>query len=96
VDATAGADAASGAEAARGVAADAGIERMSGAMRSGEIEAMSAEVAAGRLTAREAIEQLVDAAAGPELDAAERADLRELLTDLVANDPYLGGLANRV
>jgi len=30
------------------------------------------------------------------MDATERAELRELLTDLVANDPYLGALANRV
>lgn len=61
-----------------------------------DIDALSAEVAAGRLTPREAIDRLVDATAGPELGPAERAELRELLTDLVANDPYLGALAGRV
>ena len=64
--------------------------------RAPDIEALSAEVAAGRLTAREAIEQLVDATATADMDQAARAELRELLTDLVANDPYLGALANRV
>jgi hypothetical protein len=62
----------------------------------GGIEALAAEVAAGRLTPREAIDQLVEATAGPELDAAERAELRELLSDLVAHDPYLGGLMGRM
>jgi hypothetical protein len=61
-----------------------------------EIDALAAEVAAGRLTPREAIDRMVDAAAGPELGPAERAELRELLTDLVASDPYLGSLAGRV
>jgi hypothetical protein len=61
-----------------------------------DIDALSAEVAAGRLTAREAIDRLVDATAGPELGPTERAELRELLTALVANDPYLGALAGRV
>ena len=60
------------------------------------MHALSAEVAAGRLTPREAIDRLVEATAGPELDASERAELREMLTDLVANDPYLGALASRV
>lgn len=62
----------------------------------GDIDALAAEVAAGRITRQEAIDRLVEATAGPELGAAERAELRELLTDLVANDPYLGALANRI
>jgi hypothetical protein len=73
-----------------------GPERAAGAGRPADIDALSAEVAAGRLTAREAIDRLVDATATAEMDQAERAELRELLTDLVANDPYLGALANRV
>ncbi|HEX4417383.1 MAG TPA: hypothetical protein VH165_05760 [Kofleriaceae bacterium] len=64
------------------------------------IEALAAEVAAGRLTPHEAtdhlIDRLVDATAGPELDPTERAELRELLTDLVAHDPHLGGLVGRI
>ena len=77
------------------VAGEAPVEQASGASPAGHVEALAAEVAAGRLTQREAIDRLVEATAGPGLDAAERADLRELLTDLVANDPYLGGLAGR-
>ena len=61
-----------------------------------DIDALAAEVAAGRLTPREAIDRLVDATAGEELDPAERAELREMLVELIANDPYLGSLANRV
>ncbi len=72
------------------------VARAEGTGRAADIDALSAQVAAGQLTAREAIDRLVDAAATPDMDATERAELRELLTDLVANDPYLGALANRV
>jgi hypothetical protein len=76
---------------------DAGhVGQASGAGRASDIDALSADVAAGRLTSKEAIDRLVDATATPDMDATERAELRELLSDLVANDPYLGGLANRV
>jgi hypothetical protein len=78
------------------VAGDAPVEQAQGAVRAGDVEALAAEVAAGKLTPREAIDQLVEATAGPGLGAAERAELRELLTDLVANDPYLGGLLGRI
>ena len=76
--------------------AEVSVERAEGTGRAADIDALSAQVAAGRLTAREAIDRLVDATATPDMDATERAELRELLTDLVANDPYLGGLAHRV
>lgn len=75
---------------------DAPVEQPRGAARASDIEALAAEVAAGRLTQREALDRLVEATAGPGLDAAERAELRELLTDLVANDPYLGGMIGRI
>ena len=84
------------ADAADAIGRDAGVEQAAAAGRAGDIDALAAEVAAGRLTPHEAIERLVDATAGPELGAAERAELRELLTDLVANDPHLGALAGRV
>ena len=61
-----------------------------------DIDRLAAEVAAGRLTPREAIDHLVEATATPDLSAAERAELRELLSDLVANDPYFSGLAGRI
>jgi hypothetical protein len=66
------------------------------AARATELDALAAEVAAGRLTPHEALDRLVEAAAGPGLDATERAELRELLRDLVANDPYLGALVGRI
>jgi len=81
------------------VAGDAPVEQAhgtSGATGASDASALAAEIAAGRLTQREAIDRLVEATAGPGLDAAERAELRELLTDLVANDPYLGGLVGRI
>ena len=78
------------------VVGEAPIEQAQGAGPANDIEALAAEVAAGRLTPREAVDRLVDATAGPGLDAAERAELRELLTDLVANDPHLGALIGRI
>ena len=61
------------------------------------LEAMASEIAAGKQTAREAVDKIVDEIAGSDqLGNTERAELRELLTDLVANDPYLQSLVNRV
>ena len=77
------------------LAGDAPVERAEATARSSDVEALAAEIAAGRLTQREAIDRLVDATAGPELDPAERAELRALLTDVIVNDPYLGNLIGR-
>ena len=61
------------------------------------LEAMASEIAAGRLSPREAVDKLVEEIAGSDaLGRAERAELRELLTDLVANDPYLQSIVGRV
>lgn len=63
----------------------------------GELDRIAADVASGKLTAQQAIDRMVDQMAGTEhLGADERAELRELLSDLVANDPYLSGLLGRV
>jgi hypothetical protein len=78
------------------VAGEAAIEQAPATAATGDVEALAAEVAAGRLTPHEAIDRLVEAAAGPGLDATERAELRELLTDLVTNDPHLGALVGRI
>src|ERR1700761_7894199 len=59
-----------------------------GAVAPGQLDALAADIAAGRLTPKEAIDRLVEQA-GAGLPAPERAELRELLTDLVANDPHL-------
>lgn len=82
--------------AGEGPVEQAPIEQTRGTGAAGDVEALAAEVAAGRLTPHEAIDRLVEATAGPGLDAAERAELRELLTDLVTNDPHLGALAGRI
>ncbi|HSD86679.1 MAG TPA: hypothetical protein VLB44_04165 [Kofleriaceae bacterium] len=75
----------------------AGIGGATAARAAGGLEAMASEIAAGRLTPREAVDKLVDEIAGTDqLGAGERAELRELLSDLVANDPYLQSLVGRV
>jgi hypothetical protein len=62
-----------------------------------EVAQLAAELAAGRLTTREAIDRLVDRiAAGAELDPDDRAELRALLADLIEYDPHLGAIAARV
>jgi hypothetical protein len=66
------------------------------AQRTSDIDVLAAEVAAGRLSPREAIDQLVEATATPDLSAAERAELRELLSEIVANDPYFASVGGRV
>lgn len=78
------------------VTSDAPVEQAEGTARTSDIEALAAEIAAGRLTPQEAIDRLVEATADPGLDAAERAELRALVSDLVTNDPYLGDLAGRI
>lgn len=91
-----GPDGASGIDGIDGPDGPGGIEGADGPSDTADIDRLAAEVAAGRLTPREAIDQLVEATATPDLSPTERAELREMLTDLVANDPYFGGLANRV
>jgi hypothetical protein len=62
-----------------------------------DIDAIASDVAAGKLTPREAVDRLVDQIAGSDvLDPADRAELREIMSDLVANDPHLQGLLGRV
>ena len=71
-------------------------EAPTGAIAATDVHALATEVAAGRLTPREAIDRLADAMAGPDLDAAARTELREMIGDLIANDPYLGALIGRM
>lgn len=78
--------------------ADAGhVDGATAARAAGELEAMASDIASGKLTAREAVDRLVDEIAGTEkLGATERTELRELINDLVANDPYLSSLVGRI
>jgi len=63
----------------------------------GQLDALAADIAAGRLTPQQAVDRLVDEIAGTEaLDATQRAELRELMTDLIANDPNLAALVGRI
>lgn len=71
-------------------------EALADAQRTSDIDILASAVAAGKLTPREAIDQLVESTATPDLSVDERAELRELLSDLVANDPYFTNLTNRV
>jgi hypothetical protein len=74
-----------------------GIDAAQASKAAGQLEAMAAEIAAGKLTANEAIDRLVNEIAGSDqLGTTEQAELREMLTDLVANDPYLQSLVGRL
>jgi len=89
-----GPGAADGADAADEIGEASEAERGEGA---GELDRIAADVAAGKLSAREAVDRMVDQMAGSQhLEPAERAELRELLAELVANDPYLSGLLGRI
>ncbi|HUS30525.1 MAG TPA: hypothetical protein VMZ53_18575 [Kofleriaceae bacterium] len=78
------------------VGSETSVSSTTAAKAAGGLEAMASEIAAGRLTPREAVDKLVDEIAGTDqLGAGERAELRELLSDLVENDPYLASLVGR-
>jgi hypothetical protein len=63
----------------------------------GDLDAIAADLQAGKLTPHEAVDKLVDQIAnGTDLGPADRAELRELMSDLVANDPHLGALITRL
>ncbi|HEY6039062.1 MAG TPA: hypothetical protein VIV58_32490 [Kofleriaceae bacterium] len=68
-----------------------------GATGHADIDAIAADIAAGKLTPREAVDKLVDQIAGTDaLDPADRAELRQMMADLMANDPHLQGLLGRI
>ncbi|HEY1557300.1 MAG TPA: hypothetical protein VGF94_20830 [Kofleriaceae bacterium] len=93
------ADAATETDAAGEVDPHAGAGSIEGGQRAApsELDRIAADVAAGKLSAREAVDRMVDQMAGSQhLEPAERAELRELLAELVANDPYLSGLLGRI
>jgi hypothetical protein len=74
-----------------------GVDAAQASKAAGQLEAMAAEIAAGKLTANEAIDRLVSEIAGSDqLGPAERTELKEMLVDLVTNDPYLQSLVGRL
>ena len=80
------AEATRAAEAARGP----------GAAQMSSIDRLAADLDAGRISADDALAQLMADAVPDGMPAADRADLREALLDLLATDPYLAGLAARL
>jgi hypothetical protein len=76
------------------VADVAGTDR---AAPTGNLDAVAADLAAGKLTPQQAVDRLVDEIAGHQaLDAGQRAELREMMADLIANDPNLAALVGRI
>jgi hypothetical protein len=91
-----GPDASDGADDIADVAGGDAAEATQGVGQA-DIDAIASDVAAGKLTPREAVDRLVDQIAGTDvLDPADRAELREIMSDLVANDPHLQSLLGRV
>ena len=94
-----GADAA-GEITGAGAALAAEVERLRAAREAGaapptDLARLAADLDAGRITGDEAIAELV-AGLGLELGDLDGAELRALVSDLVATDPYLAGLAARL
>ena len=91
-----GPDASGGVDDIRDVASGTAADATQGVGQT-DIDAIASDVAAGKLTPREAVDRLVDQIAGTDvLDPADRAELREIMSDLVANDPHLQSLLGRV
>jgi hypothetical protein len=67
-----------------------GLDRAAGA---DPMVALAAELDAGRISPDQALARLLDEGLGADLDPAQRAELEELFSELLANDPYLAGLA---
>ncbi len=75
----------------------ADVASVGSAAPASNLDALAADIAAGKLTPQQAVERLVDEIAGTKgLDATERAELKELMADLIANDPNLAALVGRV
>jgi hypothetical protein len=83
-----------GSERTRGPAFAAHVEaaRAQHAAGTDYIAQLATEVSAGRMSATEAVDVLVEAAAGPDLPDVQRTELRELLTEIIANDPHFASL----
>jgi len=73
------------------------VSRADQTSSTGSVDKLAADIAAGRLTPQQAVDRLVDEIAGTQaLDASQRAELREMMADLIANDPNLAALVGRI
>jgi hypothetical protein len=91
-----GPDGPDGPDGAAGAEGPAGAH---GAQRTGTDPwlAVASDIAAGKLTPEQVVDRMVEQIATTEqLAGPERAELREMLADLVAHDPYLSSLLGRV
>lgn len=77
--------------APEGAGASGAIERGDHAEAAAKVDQLAADLDAGRITPEEAMARLIDESLAG-LPAAEQAELRALMEDVVAADPYLGGL----
>jgi len=91
---------AAGEVGAAGAPLAAEVERLraardAGAVAPTDLAAIAAELDAGRITGDEALARVL-ADAGIDLGDLDGTELRELVADLVATDPYLAELAARL
>jgi hypothetical protein len=73
------------------------VSDVGGTAPAGNIDKLAADIAAGRLTPQQAVDRLVDEIAGTQqLAETERAELKEMMQDLIENDPNLAALVGRI
>lgn len=61
------------------------------------LDRVAADLRSGRLTPHEAVDRLVaDVVDVDAMTASDQAELRELMTDLLAHDPHLAALVGRL
>jgi len=73
------------------------VTDVAGTAPAGNIDKLAADIAAGRLTPQQAVDRLVDEIAGTQdLGETERAELKEMMQDLIENDPNLAALVGRI
>lgn len=78
-------------------AAGAAAAPTGAASATSDIDRLATDLRAGRLTPREAMDRLVAQMADTDtLPPADRAELRELMNDLLGNDPHLAALVGRL
>ncbi len=96
-DALDGSDAAHTTDAAHSAEAAHDVANIGSAAPTSNLDALAADIATGKLTPQQAVDRLVDEVAGTRgLDASERAELKELMAELIENDPNLSALVGRV
>lgn len=80
-----------------GTSLAAEVERLraAGGAAPADLAELAAAVDAGQITGEEALAHVI-AGAGAELGELDAAELRALISDLVATDPYLAELAARL